>query len=65
MTQDIHDYTMASLRYRVVLSFVFFIYCFAAEERYIYLVLMEGNPVAFHRAGSMPLEEGRKFDPNR
>ncbi|XP_052180373.1 subtilisin-like protease SBT2.4 [Diospyros lotus] len=55
---------MASLRYRVVLSFVFFIYCFAAEERYIYLVLMEGNPVAFHRAGSMPLKEGRKFDPN-
>ncbi|GFY91712.1 PA-domain containing subtilase family protein [Actinidia rufa] len=32
------------------------------EERDIYLVLMDGDPVAFHR-GSMP-EEGRKLGPN-
>lgn len=35
-----------------------------AEERGIYLVLMEGDPVAFHR-GSGPLEEGKRVDPNR
>ncbi|KAJ9689792.1 hypothetical protein PVL29_012459 [Vitis rotundifolia] len=34
-----------------------------AEERGIYLVLMEGDPVAFYR-GSGPLEEGKKVDPS-
>ncbi|OVA20003.1 Peptidase S8/S53 domain [Macleaya cordata] len=35
-----------------------------AEDRAIYLVLMEGDPVAFHGGGSMPFEEGKRLDPN-
>ncbi|GLT62884.1 hypothetical protein SLA2020_354870 [Shorea laevis] len=34
-----------------------------AEERRIYLVLIEGEPVAF-QGGIQPLQEGRRLDPN-
>lgn len=35
-----------------------------AEERAIYLVLMEGEAVAFN-GDSLPRQHGRKFDPKR
>lgn len=35
-----------------------------AEGREIYLVLMEGHPVAFHR-GYSRREDGRRVEPNR
>ncbi|XP_057497496.1 subtilisin-like protease SBT2.4 [Actinidia eriantha] len=60
MTQkEIH---LASLKHKVILLSMIVIICCIAEERDIYLVLMEGDPVAFHR-GSM-LEEGTKLGPN-
>ncbi|KAL4368495.1 hypothetical protein GQ457_05G030800 [Hibiscus cannabinus] len=35
------------------------------EERSIYLILMEGEPVAFHGSGDdLPGQHGRRFDPN-
>ncbi|XP_059639719.1 subtilisin-like protease SBT2.4 [Cornus florida] len=53
---------LGSPQCRLLIYLVIAIACYA-EERQIYLVLMEGDPVAFHR-GSMPPEQGRKFDPN-
>ncbi|CAL5410598.1 unnamed protein product [Camellia sinensis] len=52
---------LVSLPHRVVFLFMIVIACIA-EKRDIYLVLMEGDPVAFYQ-GPMPLEEGRKLDP--
>ncbi|KAF5943587.1 hypothetical protein HYC85_017664 [Camellia sinensis] len=54
---------LVSLPHRVVFLFMIVIACIA-EKRDIYLVLMEGDPVAFYQ-GPMPLEEGRKLDPYR
>ncbi|KAA8520138.1 hypothetical protein F0562_014394 [Nyssa sinensis] len=57
---------LASSRCRAFLLLLLFVIVIAclAEEREIYLVLMEGDPVAFHRS-SVPLEVGQKVDPNR
>ncbi|KAF6159120.1 hypothetical protein GIB67_032737 [Kingdonia uniflora] len=54
------------LAYAVVLVLLFMTIIISmalAEDRQIYLVLMEGDPVAFHR-GVVPFEEGKRHDPN-
>ncbi|OMO76899.1 hypothetical protein CCACVL1_15358 [Corchorus capsularis] len=51
---------MAALRYAILLLVASLIASFA-EERAIYLVLMEGEAVAFH--SNIQLQHGRKFDP--
>ncbi|XP_027087762.1 subtilisin-like protease SBT2.4 [Coffea arabica] len=51
---------------RKLLTFVIAISCIA-EERDIYIVLMEGEPVVFHHqknSGTMPTEKGEGSDPN-
>lgn len=54
---------IASLQFMLLLFYANFAACIA-EERAIYLVLMEGDPVAFHR-GSSPGENRRRFELNR
>ena len=51
---------LAASRYAALLA-MSFIASFA-EERSIYLVLMEGEPVAFH-GDILPRQHGRRFDP--
>ncbi|KAK3017719.1 hypothetical protein RJ639_003075, partial [Escallonia herrerae] len=55
--------TWTSSRYVLLLLLVIFAIS-TAEERNIYLVLVEGDPVAFHQ-GSLPRVKGAKFDPER
>jgi hypothetical protein len=55
---------ITSLQFMALLLCVNFV-ASIAEEREIYLVLMEGQPVAFHR-GHPPHEDGRRVvQPNR
>ena len=54
---------LAASRYAVLLLVMDFIASFA-EERAIYLVLMEGEAVAFH-GDILPPQHGRRFDPKR
>jgi hypothetical protein len=54
---------MISLQFMALLLSVNFV-ASVAEEREIYLVLMEGHPVAFHR-GYPPSEDGRRVKPKR
>ncbi|CAK9137267.1 unnamed protein product [Ilex paraguariensis] len=60
MREAIH--MLASWQYRALLLLVIVTACIA-EERDIYLVLVEGEPVAFHHS-SVSTEEGRKPDPS-
>ena len=53
---------LAASRYAVLLA-MSFIASFA-EERAIFLVLMEGEAVAFH-GDFLPRQHGRRFDPKR
>lgn len=46
-----------------LLIFVVLVLC-NGEDRKIYLVLMEGDPVAFHQIKTSS-EKGNKLDPNR
>lgn len=52
---------MISLQFMALLLSVNFV-ASVAEEREIYLVLMEGHPVAFH-SGYPPREDGRRVKP--
>ncbi|KAH7838532.1 hypothetical protein Vadar_027760 [Vaccinium darrowii] len=63
MTQE-ETVLQASLRRGLILSLVIFTACVVAEERDVFLILMEGEPVAFHRgqATTEGEEEGRKLD---
>lgn len=66
MTQE-ETVLQASLRRGLILSLVIFTACVVAEERDVYLILMEGDPVAFHRGQvtTEGREEGRKLDFHR
>jgi hypothetical protein len=54
---------LASLQFLLLLLYVNFMAC-VAEERAIYLVLVEGDPVAFHRGPPLG-EDGRRLELNR
>ncbi|KAF8409609.1 hypothetical protein HHK36_005687 [Tetracentron sinense] len=55
--------TSALSRYATLLLLLVIVIAGFAEERAIYLVLLEGDPVAFHR-GAATLVEGKRLDPN-
>lgn len=54
---------MVSLKFLALLLYVNVVACIAAKQA-IYLVLMEGEPAAFHRS-SPPREDARTFNQNR
>lgn len=56
------DHGMLRCRYLVFLLFVSSISVCFAEEPGIYLVLVEGEPVAFHRDTTT---NAKRLDPNR
>lgn len=55
---------LASSRNGVLLLFVFLLGCMA-ENRDIYLVLVEGDPVAFHLGTTKAAQQGKNLDPYR
>ncbi|KAI3916796.1 hypothetical protein MKW98_026267 [Papaver atlanticum] len=63
--------SLVSSQYASFLVAVLFLLCspiikssFADDQRAIYLVLMEGEPVAFRQSNATPFEEGKTLDPN-